>query len=690
MSRFKDATAGPNGRPPDWRQSFLVCGAPEPPRAPWRLRAGPVEMHFDPATAFLRRLRIGPIELVRAIYGAVRDRNWGTVQPVISNLKSQISEDAFTLEFEADCRAEAIHFVWRGRITGRPDGTVEYSFDGAARTTFWKNRIGLCVLHPIDECAGRPCTIEHTDGRLTRGQFPRLVAPHQPFGDIRAIAHEAAPGLGVEVRFSGETFEMEDQRNWTDASFKTYGTPLELPFPVEITAGTPVRQSVAVRLMGSPPARRAPGNNAGVERVPVRLTADPSAARPLPPIGLGMAGHGRALTGREIERLRLLRPAHLRVDLRPAEATWPQRLARAVEDAAAVGAALEAALFLSDEAGRELDALLGAAQATSARVARWLVLHAREKSCPRRVLEPALGKLRALDAAVPVATGTDANFAELNRQRPPTGLEALPCFSANPQVHAFDAETLIENLAAQVPAVTSAHAFSGQPVVVSPITLRPRFNAVATAEEAPPAPDELPFAVDPRQASLLGAAWTLGSLAMLAPRPEIHSLTYYESTGWRGVMECESGSPLPEKFPSRPGEVFPLFHVFAALAGFAKVFPLLSSDPLAVQGLGLSAAAGGRRWVIANLTGEPRAVAIESPGRLVRCRVLDETNVEEATRNPFLTIEPDSGELSGANAAAFDRNAAVAPAETSRHQQVGGSLRLDLRRWALAIVDVGL
>jgi hypothetical protein len=46
---------------------------------------------------------------------------------------------------------------------------------------------------------------------------------------------------------------MEDQRNWTDASFKSYGTPLELPHPVEISEGTRVKQSVSVRLATAAP-----------------------------------------------------------------------------------------------------------------------------------------------------------------------------------------------------------------------------------------------------------------------------------------------------------------------------------------------------------------------------------------------------------------------------------------------------
>ena len=39
---------------------------------------------------------------------------------------------------------------------------------------------------------------------------------------------------------------MEDQRNWSDASFKTYGRPLELPWPFVLPAGVPIAQSVAV------------------------------------------------------------------------------------------------------------------------------------------------------------------------------------------------------------------------------------------------------------------------------------------------------------------------------------------------------------------------------------------------------------------------------------------------------------
>jgi hypothetical protein len=695
MTAAKSKTSARHRAIPLQRQAFLLCGTAEVPPPPWSLRAGPVEMLFDPATAFLRRLRVGGVELVRAIYGAVRDRNWGTVPPRISNLRPDISEDSFRLTFSVECREAAIDFRWHGQITGRDDGTVVFVFDGEARSTFLRNRIGLCVLHPLEECVGRLCTVEHTDGRLTHGRFPRLVAPHQPFKNIRAIAHEAASGLGVEVRFASETFEMEDQRNWTDASFKTYGTPLALPFPVEISAGTRVRQTVTVRLIGMHgPARKTPtGWSAGLQPAlelkvskadcksalrskecenpaPVRLTVDLSAARPLPPIGLGMASHGGSLTKREVERLRALRLAHLRVDVKVGEPDWPARLRQAAKESADIGVALEVALFLTDNAERELDALVAACREASANVARWLVFHAREKSTTRRWIKLAQRKLRAFDAAIPIAAGTDANFAELNRQRPPADLGVLPCFSINPQVHAFDQETLVENPAAQAHAVAAAHAFSRQPVVVSPITLRPRFNVVATAADTVPVRHELPSPVDARQMSLFGAAWTLGSLSWLAPLAEVHCLTFYETTGWRGVMEREGGSPLPEKFPSQPGAVFPVFHVFAALAGFGKVFPLRSSQPLTALGLGLVDAENRKRVLVANLSGGQREVELESCLGVARVRVLDETNVGHAAPKPVSFTS------------AFIPSLGLKPGGVRN-----GLCRFRLRRWAVAAVD---
>lgn len=131
-----------------------------------------------------------------------------------------------------------------------------------------------------------------------------------------------------------------------------------------------------------------------------------------------------------------------------------------------------------------------------------------------------------------IATGTNANFAELNRARPTQDAADFVCYSMNPQVHASDDDSLMETLEAQAETVFSARQFARhRPIVVSPVTLKPRINAVAMDSDCPPPVGQLPPQVDPRQSTLLAAAWTLGSVAALARAGTTASLTTKRPVG---------------------------------------------------------------------------------------------------------------------------------------------------------------
>ncbi|MHB8521071.1 MAG: hypothetical protein ACYDH9_09975 [Limisphaerales bacterium] len=618
-------------------QTF-ICHGTDIPSRPWiDLRAGPLTMQFDPETPALRRLRFGEHEVVRGIYGAVRDHNWETARPRVDVLQVRTAEQSFDLEFEGHCQGGEVDFVWRGAVAGGVDGEVRFVFDGEARAPFRRNRIGLCVLHPITECAGRPCTVEHVDGTVEANWFPQFISPAQPFKQIRAITHEVSPGVQVEVRFEGEVFEMEDQRNWTDASFKTYGTPLELPFPVRVGAGARIRQTVTVRLLrrGGGAARSAePKAGTSPHASSTELAVRTAPSLPLPALGLGLASHAQPLAPKQITRLKLLRLAHLRADLVLRDTAWRATFQRATHEAEQLGTGLHVALHLSDDAERELDDLVETATALQPHVLLWMLFHVAEKSIAAKWVQLARGKLAPTGANIPVAAGTNAYFAELNRGRPPQQSNTLPCFSITPQVHVSDAASLIENLGAQAATVHAARQFSRHPVVISPVTLRPRFNPNATGLTRFGPADELPSEVDPRQMSMFGAAWTLGSLARLLTTGEVHSLTYYETTGWRGVMETEAGSPLPGKFPSINGAVFPLFFVFADLAGFDRAWPVHTSHPLRADAVALGDARGCRRVLVANFLAETQLVRLRLAARRGRLRVLDAARAEDATRSP--------------------------------------------------------
>jgi D-apionolactonase len=134
--------------------------------------------------------------------------------------------------------------------------------------------------------------------------------------------------------------------------------------------------------------------------------------------------------------------------------------------------------------------------------------------------------------------------------------------------------------------------------------------------------------------SLFGAGWTLGSLKYLA-ESGAHSVTYYETTGWRGVMETAPGSPLPDQFKSIPGGVFPLYHVLADVGEFAggEIIPTLSSRPLAVDGLILRKD-NRLRIMLANFTPQTQTIRLPGRGGAVTVRSLDEASFEDAVCSP--------------------------------------------------------
>lgn len=615
------AAAGPAAsqpRPP--AKTTLYYGADTALPEPLVLRAGPLSMLFEPHTGYLRYIRLGERELVRAVYSAVRDRDWDTIQPRIHHLKLESTEAGFELRFDAECKRREIDFFWSGAISGAADGTVRFAMSGTARSTFWRNRIGFCVLHPIREYAGRPCLVETTGGARTPGVFPRSISPHQPFFDLRAISDDFA-----EVRFEGEVFEMEDQRNWTDASYKTYCTPLRIPYPVEVKAGAAITQAVTVRLKAGIPAARS------AESPVVTVQVGAAAAGPVPRLGLGM---GQPLTPPEVQRLLALKLSHLRVDLRPGTPGFAPALRRAAAESKALGIPLEAALFLSDAPESELKALVQELAAVKPAVAVWLVHRADAKPLSAAWLQTVR---RSLGPGTPIAAGADTSFVEVNRARPPVEAIDRLCYSINPQVHAIDIATLAENLEAQRDTVLSARQFAGgRPIMISPVTLKLRYNPNATQPPKEPAPDELPANVDVRQASLFGAGWTVGSLKYLA-ESGVHSATYYETTGWRGVMETATGSPPAARFPSIPGAVFPLYHVLADVGEFGgeSVWPSASSAPLQVESLALRS---GNRWriLLANLSARPQIVRVTGAelGGSARVKRLDESSADAAMRQP--------------------------------------------------------
>jgi len=274
------------------------------------------------------------MEIVRRIYVGVRDPNWKTIPPVVTALELEADADHFVARFRVRHTARDLDFVWDGEITGDADGTIRYAMDGVAASDFWCANVGICVHHPVQGAAGQPFAATTPDGPL-EGVLPELIGPQIKRDGLSLPLFPAFSDLtigptagAVHFAFDGALFEMEDHRNWTDASFKTYSKEPALGRPARMAAGQSIKQSVTVSM----PV---------LASAPVLLSATPSAAadlrvrlgeplgRQVPLLGLGTASHGYALTERELQLVRRLRLRHIRAALRnltmPARRSVPAR-----------------------------------------------------------------------------------------------------------------------------------------------------------------------------------------------------------------------------------------------------------------------------------------------------------------------------------------------------------------------------
>lgn len=609
-----------------------------PPSSPAAvpLRAGPWSLLLWDGD--IRCLRLGDREVIRRVYAAVRDAHWGTLPRHVHELSVETSEAGFRVRQQRTDGEGDLAVAISVDITGRADGTVTYLLEAVAQTTFLANRLGLCVLHPLREGAGARCRTRHTDGTRRELRFPGTVAEVQPipgFTDLVGLDHEIHPETWAELEFEGEIFETEDQRNWTDASFKTYSRPIRFPFPFEIRQGHRIRQQVTLR----PPAG-APPASVSVQALPTpgpaRVLCEPGPGIRLPEWGLGMASHGLPLSEPEVDRLSCLGLSHLRVDLRLARDTWVERLRSAARDALELGAALELAIHLPEDAPGDLRALAKELGRLRVDLTRAILLREGQRSTLPGDLEEARQSLR--ECGMALGAGTDGDLFQLNLQKPPAGADFIS-WSMNPQVHATDDLSIAETPEGAAHQVASVHGyFPGRPLVVSPVTLKPRPpthpSSRGTGETEALEQGRLPRTVDPRQRGLLAAAWTVGMLKALC-EGGIESLTLFETTGWRGVLEISAGSLHPQLFPSRPGEVFPVYHVLADMAEFSqgttRPTRVLDGDGLVAFRL---AAHGRERLLLANLGRSPQSVSVEVSGGIDRIRVLDGNSMAEAANSP--------------------------------------------------------
>ncbi len=452
----------------------------------------------------------------------------------------QIGDDSFLVRYEARTRSKQIDITWEGLIASDAEGAIRYSFRGVAGNAFLYGRIGLNVLYPLS-CVGRPFRGEGPGG-ATAGHFPVHIAPQECvegvylglFPPVTRLVIETADADELLTVFKGEVFEMEDQRNWTDASFKMYSTPLSLGLTHEARPGQIFFQEV--RLSVHSPGASGPGGTTPRRQLRPRVITTLASVElgealefRLPALGLGLPHDLTVPTKRERQYLRALSLDHVRtdVDMRASDAL--ERLDAAAGYARSLNTDLELALHLPPDSEVSLTPLAGVP------LARVLVFADDRATTPGQLVAGVREQLRDLGNNSPVGGGTDTLFADLNSERPDSRSMDVVCYPLNPQMHASDDASVMETAPILGLTVESAHTWcEGRPIAVTPVTLRMRSNPRSTSP-LQVLGDVLASDADHRQATLFCAAWTVASVASLAYAGTA-SVTYFETVGSRGIL----------------------------------------------------------------------------------------------------------------------------------------------------------
>ena len=586
-----------------------LFGTEEPvPETPV-LRAGPLECSLDAGN--LRHIKVHGVEAIRAVSYIVRDRNWGTYNPEISDLEIEQDASGFRVGYKAVCKDARQAFAYTARIEGDASGNLSFAAEGEALSDFLTNRTGFVVLHPLAGVSGAEVEVERVDGSTEQSRFPELIDPSCPFMGLRTLTHEPLPGLRVACRMEGDTFEMEDQRNWLDASYKTYVRPLALPWPYTLTKGEKLSQRVSLAVSGRPsqPAR------AGADDA-VAVTIESREVGRMPAVGLAVPGDQAKAALELIEPLQALGPAHLMAEF-DARKGHDAGLAQTYgELARRLGAELVLEVVLPcvgaegrptadlETLRRDLNYVKGQIERVAVRPARIAVSPACDLKCtlPGSVWpeaptwEQLAAAARAAFPGIPLGGGMFSYFTELNRKRPPADLFDFVGHTICPLVHACDDLSLTEGLEALPYIIKTVRSFAGDtPYWLFPSTIGMRQNPYGAAPAENPQGGRVAMArTDPREHALIGAAWYAGVLTHAA-RGGLEAVTLATVAGPSGVAAAD-GSPYP---------------AHAVLAGHAAlrgqpVRATHSSAPREVQ----VAAVGDAVWLV-NLTGSSRRVRIE-------------------------------------------------------------------------------
>ena len=504
------------------------------------LRAGPTTLELIGG-------RFGPVyangyEVWHGLAFLFRDSNWGTPEPVLELLRHEIEGEGFVLSLRGQilcassyCNGESVEAAYLGlemEVKGHADGSLHFSAHATPFSDIQTNRCGWVLMHPMS-AQGCAVKVQHVDGRTSLSTLPQEVPAWPPFTAVRGLSHEYLPGHWAEATLPGEDYELEDQRNNADASFKTYSRSNFMPRPYWLKKGQAWTRQVQLRLQGRPPEKK-PRSMAPSMRWPMARDSE-SVTR----LGLAITPD---MTCRPeawvLNTLARWRPDFLHLTL------WSGSMEEDVDWhgmqtlLTAAGACLRLDFCHIEGLGKG-----GAADANCRSLAQKLAL---AKVVPAFIAALPCGPqaavfLREIFPKSAIGGGTPHFFAQLNRLEG-SGGEDFMGFTVCPIVHGTDDDSVmkgLQSLPSMLQTARQRHPHRDWHLGPS------RISARASPLGVQPLSDghkRIPLASsDPRSRGLFGAAWFTGHIAA-ALKARVHRVTLPSLVGEDGLFALVNGA----------------------------------------------------------------------------------------------------------------------------------------------------
>ena len=479
---------------------------------------------FDIARAAIRNVTYEGAQLIDLVYTAIRPWDWSTLDP---------DEHTQSVEFLGENCVVTITDIFGSSMQGttkltiEPNGKFVIDYQLAGLERYEINRWGVCFCLHTGDWMGSSVLASGNTFKLLKEISPQRVIDGVTQGLFPASndMHFLAPDQrSLKVISTGKVLEAEDQRNWTDNTYKIYSGSLSEPRPFVIDKGITWNQKVQFEVTAPKSAVKD-----GSQIIAREISA-------LPRIGVQFNEESSLAIDALEQALFILDIDHIRVN---EESLTSQKIATISKS----GLTLETAL-LSSNSGLEL---IREIEHLSARVPAGsrLLIHREGREI---VQAQDLPNNKSLNSYIP---GSDAYLVDLHRNKYEFG--GSVSYSMVPTVHSSDQETIFKTLYTQRESIEFVQNVIAKQVTISPITFSTRGNP----ETGHSRDQRINFA-QPEMAKqireLSAAAWTLGSIFALASAGA-YSGTWHELFGEFGIMYSQNNATL----------FSPTFHAISAL-----------------------------------------------------------------------------------------------------------------------------